>query len=87
MVNGIRDGACSVCLYGILIGFSGDDHKCNYAGCDNEAVILGAPRIGHACEEHLNKCKIGKITAKVFISQRLRERNIEWVEAPEEEAK
>lgn len=47
--NGLARGQCSLCLVGLLDGYS--THRCGYAGCKAQAVAA-APRVRYACHEH-----------------------------------
>lgn len=52
-VNGLGHGACAVCLYGFLEGWSGSDagQACSYKGC-KEPAVGRFPRKGRACSSH-----------------------------------
>lgn len=52
MSNGLGSGSCSICLTGMLIGWSGDKRKCGHKTCPNRAVAR-APRVGFACRVHV----------------------------------
>lgn len=51
MGNGLSRGQCSVCLVGLLPGWSGSDRACGYKGC-KERAIAAAPRVGYVCGTH-----------------------------------
>lgn len=51
MSNGLGNGSCSICLTGLLLGWSGCDKTCGRVNCDQRAVAR-APRIGYGCRAH-----------------------------------
>lgn len=52
LVNGLGHGTCSVCLYGLLPGWSGNETKCRYKGCNKEAVARGKHGKTFVCLDH-----------------------------------
>lgn len=57
--NGLGRGACSVCLYGILPGWSGSDRACGYKGCTERASFGYVPgSVKSVCHTHASKPKV-----------------------------
>jgi len=83
--NGLSRGACSVCLYGVLPGWSSWDKSCSYKGCNNLAAFHNVPgAVKCVCHEHATRPKItlhqhtvGRTTMaarKVSLAEYVRER-------------
>ena len=57
MGNGLGNGQCSICLSGLLPGWSGSEGTCNYKNCGQSAVARGRGRkyvcYGHAEHQRL----------------------------------
>lgn len=56
--NGSARGSCSVCLIGVLPGWSGCDRPCGYKGCQKRGIAF-APRMGRVCAEHALRARQG----------------------------
>lgn len=89
MSNGGARGTCSICLLGILDGWSGHDRACGYKGC-SERAVAEAPRIHNVCSQHAlvawYRTRRGDMpgeTVAAFIASRLDEREKAWLEADE----
>ncbi len=57
MVNGLARGQCSICLVGLLPGWSGTDRVCDYKGCGKKAVARCDGPNKNRCPYHLEKGK------------------------------
>lgn len=76
MVNGLGCGQCSVCLIGLLPGWSGNDTKCKYKGCGKVAIARGRGR-KPICIEHLEHQMPG------YVQRQISERARTWIEVEE----
>jgi len=72
--NGTARGTCSVCLVGLLPGWSGTDCVCDYKGCDETAVALVDGKNRRRCRKHLER---GKWAG--YVDRRLAERERGWI--------
>lgn len=52
--NGSARGTCSICLVGLLPGWSGHDRRCGYKGCFAPS-IAEAPRVKQVCRTHVDQ--------------------------------
>ena len=75
MSNGLARGTCSICLVGLLPGWSGTDRSCSYAGCAERAVARADGQNAYRCCFHLER---GKWAG--YAAARLAEREKYWVE-------
>ena len=60
MRSGLGRGQCSICYVGLLPGWSGSDHACDYKGCAERAVARVGGINKHVCFEHLKRKKEAK---------------------------
>lgn len=57
--NGLRNGSCSVCHFGILPGWSSWRKQCGYKGCDKPAAFHYVPgNVKTVCHDHATRPKI-----------------------------
>lgn len=73
LYNGMGHGSCSICIVGMLPGWSGIPGKCGYKGCTNDAAAF-AKRVGRACTAHFDKAGV-----TVYITKQMAERSRAWV--------
>ena len=76
--NGLARGTCGICFIGLLPGWSGNNRKCSYKGCNNQAIARVDGQNSLRCREHLER---GKWAG--YIARRLAERNLAWIEIEE----
>lgn len=75
-----RDSRCSICLYGVVSGFSLGYPRpvCGYAHCGKEPIAR-APRVRWVCTDHLSRPSLTiagqRISLTDYIGQRVDERN------------
>jgi hypothetical protein len=84
--NGSGHGTCSVCLHGMLPGWSGNDRACGYKGCTHRAIAR-APRVGFVCHEHMDRATVhvygSRLTLAAYVARRIADRDREWVLIPD----
>lgn len=81
---GGANGSCPVCLFGLILGWSGaETMPCGYKGCADKAVAR-APRVGACCARHLGKASVslprGRVTLAEYVAEQLRQRSARFVE-------
>lgn len=75
MVNGLGRGQCSICLIGLLPGWSGNNRTCQYIGCTNHAIVACDGVNIYRCKDHVERGKwIGYIDKQVSV------RDKAWIE-------
>lgn len=75
--NGGGSGRCSVCLNGLLPGWSGVSeivhNGCGYARCDLPAVAVARKK--PVCIDHANQIKVGKVTLAEHVRESIAHRD------------
>lgn len=56
--NGLGNGCCKVCHYGILPGWSGSSGQCSYKGCAEQGVFRHVRGKAYVCRKHASQAKI-----------------------------
>ena len=74
MSNGLGNGCCKVCFYGLLPEWAGNEGVCRYKGCKEKAVARGIRGKRFVCQAHFIQQQ-----GSNFLAKRLAERNKEWV--------
>lgn len=68
--NGLGKGSCSVCLFGILPGWSGWIQTCGYKGCELQAAFHDVPgSVKRVCHYHATRPKISAFNVKVTLAE------------------
>lgn len=73
MVNGLGRGQCSICLVGLLPGWSGTDRPCQYKGCTERAIARVSGANHFRCRTHLER---GKWAG--YVARQLAARDQDW---------
>jgi hypothetical protein len=79
MVNGLSNGTCAICFYGILPGWGGSDQTCGHKGCQQKAVAQVGGHVQYKCRHHLRASNFWK-----GIQSALAIRSDKWMEISEE---
>ena len=74
LYNGLGRGQCSICLCGLLDGYS--VRMCGYTHCGKSA-ILAAPRVKYACRDHAIQKRL-----LLSVEKSLSERDRLWILKP-----
>jgi hypothetical protein len=71
--NGLGRGACKVCLYGILPGWSGSKGTCSYKGCDAPGAFGYVRGKRYVCHAHAKQAKLRGIPLAMFVQAQVAE--------------
>ena len=74
MSNGLSNGTCSICYHGLLPGWSGNDQKCGYKGCEEKAVARAPRGKKFCCAKHFQRAHGHPV------EEYLKDRSLFWVE-------